>query len=137
MHISSFVKTSVYKVGLTKDEHWIAMMPCEKIFTQKLLQFYIVFDLLLLSARDNCLAFESDYHIHKGKKRVLGVFLRLSQDPNPSHVTRINLIIINHGGNTISCIPDKVFRDFHPFWIFPSYTRGCKMTSCMMSESHR
>ena len=22
-----------------------------------------------------------------------------------------------------SCIPDKVFRDFHPFWIFPSCTR--------------
>ena len=30
-----------------------------------------------------------------------------------------------------SCIPDKVFRDFNPFWIFPSYTSGCKTTSCL------
>ena len=33
--------------------------------------FITVFDLLLISARDNCLAFESEYHIHKGKKWVL------------------------------------------------------------------
>ena len=35
--------------------------------------------------------------------------------------------------NIYSCIPDNVFHDFHPFWIFPSYTRGCKMASCMTS----
>ena len=33
----------------------------------------------------------------------------------------------------ISCISDKLFRDFHPFWIFPSCTRGCKTTLCMTS----
>ena len=31
------------------------------------------------------------------------------------------------------CITNKVFRNFHPFWIFPSCTRGCKTTSCMTS----
>ena len=30
-----------------------------------------------------------------------------------------------------------VFRDFHPFWIFPSYTRGCTATSCMTSGLRR
>ena len=32
----------------------------------------------------------------------------------------------------LSCIPDKVFRDVHPFWR-SSYTRRCKTTSCMAS----
>ena len=32
-----------------------------------------------------------------------------------------------------SGIPDKVFRDFHLFWIFPSCSRGCKTTSCKTS----
>ena len=39
--------------------------------------------------------------------------------------------------NTLSCIPDNVFRDFHPSWIFPSYTRVCKTTSCMTSGRRR
>ena len=36
-----------------------------------------------------------------------------------------------------SCIPDKVFREFHMFWIFPSYTKACKTTSCMTSGCRR
>ena len=43
-----------------------------------------------------------------------------------------HIILVN-----ISCIPDKVFHDFHPFWIFPSYTRGCKTTPCMTSRRRR
>ena len=34
-----------------------------------------------------------------------------------------------------SCILDKVFRNFYPFGIFPSYTRGCKTTLCITSET--
>ena len=30
-----------------------------------------------------------------------------------------------------------VFRDYHPFWIFSSYTRGCRTTLCMMSGCRR
>ena len=37
---------------------------------------------------------------------------------------------------SFSCIPDKVFRKFQPFWIFPFYTRWCKTTSCLMSNSY-
>ena len=47
------------------------------------------------------------------------------------------LLYETNSNQTVSCIPDKGFRDFHPFWIFPSYTRGCKTTSCMTSGSRR
>ena len=40
-------------------------------------------------------------------------------------------------GILFSCIPNKVFRDFHPFWIFLSYIRGCKTTSYMTSGRRR
>ena len=37
----------------------------------------------------------------------------------------------------VTCIPDKVFPDLNPFWIFPSYTRECKTTLWMISGLHR
>ena len=45
----------------------------------------------------------------------------------------------SRGNSCLVCkkAPDKVFRDFHPFWIFPSYTRGCTTTSCLTSGLRR
>ena len=39
--------------------------------------------------------------------------------------------------NIFSCIPDKFFREFSPVLVFPSYTGGCKTTSCMTSGRRR
>ena len=43
--------------------------------------------------------------------------------------------VVKYSASTDLAIPapDKVFRAFYPFWIFPSYTRGCKTISSMTS----
>ena len=40
-------------------------------------------------------------------------------------------------GFLYSCKSDKDFRDFHLFWMFPSYTMGCKPTLCITSGGRR